>query len=76
MGALFVTLRAVLTPPPHPAGLMEPAPCDHCARAERCGREQLACSSFLRFAAGESFVRWSAAPRTDASRDLYVRALG
>jgi hypothetical protein len=41
----------------------EPAPCDTCRHAARCGAEQLACERFAVYAHGASEVRWSIAPR-------------
>jgi hypothetical protein len=46
-----------------PAMLTEPAPCDMCPLAARCGAELLACSQFHQFTLGQGRARWSLAPR-------------
>jgi hypothetical protein len=50
----------------------EPAPCDGCARAERCAAKTLACAAF------ESFVvyggtRWRGIERRCPSAAIYAR---
>jgi len=50
--------------------MAEPAPCDGCSRAPRCGAEQLACTAFERFEKG---LRWEISPRNDATRERYLR---
>jgi hypothetical protein len=60
----------------HP--LIEPAPCESRARAVRCKTELLACAAFAAYFVGKS-PRPDAiaiAPRTDASRQRYVKLLG
>jgi hypothetical protein len=43
--------------------VIEPAPCDDCRFARRCGVEQLACEAFSMYAAGLAAKRWREAPR-------------
>jgi hypothetical protein len=58
----------------HP--LIEPVPCESCARAARCKTELLACSAFAAYFVGKSPEAIAIAPRTDASRKRYVKLLG
>jgi hypothetical protein len=51
----------------------EPAPCDKCAGAVRCGAELLACTAFARFDAGRP---WADLSRSDANRGIYDAVFG
>jgi hypothetical protein len=59
-----------------PAPLLEPAPCDGCARARRCAAELLACSAFAAFTQGRVAPYWHVLPRVDATRERYERLYG
>ncbi len=42
---------------------VEPAPCQGCRFAERCGAQRLACDAYALFMAGAAERRWCMAPR-------------
>jgi hypothetical protein len=52
--------------------MLEPSPCDDCARAQRCAAEHLCCSAFATFLYGND---WRFRPRVDATRARYETLL-
>jgi hypothetical protein len=53
--------------------MLEPSPCDNCARSQRCAAEYLCCSAFAAFLHGAD---WRFRPRVDATRARYQALLG